>query len=206
MHIVITGGSGFVGQALTHLLVQKGHHVTILTSHPDHRGTNENIQDVGWLSTQDQPENELKNVDAIVNLAGESLNNGRWTQNKKKAILNSRIKATREVIRIIKELKPMPKVLINASAVGYYGMSESLTFDDTSISYADDFLAKVVKRWENEASTAKSLGLRTVYTRFGMILGQEGALPRMILPYKLGVGGRLGNGQQCRFPGYTFGM
>lgn len=194
MHVVITGGSGFVGKALTHRLIQEGHRVTILTRRPDR--TSENVNLVGWLSAKSQPENELKNVDALVNLAGEPLNSGRWTQSKKETILNSRITATKEVIRILKHLDPKPKVLVNASAVGYYGMSNSKTFNEASKSEANDFLAQVVKRWEKEASAAKELGIRTVYTRFGMILGQEGALPRVVQPYKLGIGGTIGSGQQ----------
>ena len=196
MHVVISGGSGFVGQALTHLLMQKGHRVTILTRHPDHKRTSESVHYVEWLSVDSLPENELKDVDAMVNLAGESIGSGRWTQSKKEAILNSRLTATKEVIRILGHLNPKPKVLVNASGVSYYGMSDFKTFNENSKSDANDFLAKVVKRWEKEGATAKELGIRTVFARFGIILGQEGALPPMVLPYKLGIGGPIGSGMQ----------
>ncbi|MBI0581204.1 TIGR01777 family oxidoreductase [Neobacillus cucumis] len=196
MHVVITGGSGFVGQALTHLLIQKGHRVTILTRLSDNKRTSEFVNYVEWLSAESQPENELKGVDAMVNLAGEPISSGRWTQSKKEAILNSRLTATKEVIRILRHLNPKPKVLVNASGISYYGMSDFKTFNETNKSYANDFLAKVVKRWEKEGETAKELGVRTVFARFGIILGQEGALPRMVLPYKLGIGGIIGSGKQ----------
>ncbi|WP_066065192.1 TIGR01777 family oxidoreductase [Neobacillus soli] len=196
MHVVITGGSGFVGQALTHLLTQKGHQVTILTRLPNQKRTSESINYLEWLSADNQPEKELKDVDAMVNLAGEPIGSGRWTQSKKEAILNSRLTATKEVIRILGHLNPKPKVLVNASGVSYYGMSDFKTFNETSKSDANDFLAKVVKRWEKEGALAKELGVRTVFARFGIILGQEGALPRMVLPYKLGIGGPIGGGMQ----------
>ncbi|WP_260286277.1 TIGR01777 family oxidoreductase [Peribacillus aracenensis] len=196
MHVVITGGSGFVGQALTHLLTQKGHRVTILTRLPDHKSTSEFVHYVDWLSADHQPENELKDVDAMVNLAGESINSGRWIQSKKEAILNSRLTATKEVIRILRHLHPRPKVLVNASGVSYYGMSDFKTFNESSESDANDFLASVVKSWEKEGAMAKELGVRTVFARFGIILGQEGAFPRIVLPYKLGIGGTIGSGMQ----------
>ncbi|WHY84616.1 TIGR01777 family oxidoreductase [Neobacillus novalis] len=197
MHVVLTGGTGFLGQALTHLLTQKGHRVTILTRRlPDINRTDEFVNYVEWLSEDNQPENELEVVDAIVNLAGESINSGRWTKGKKEAILNSRLTATKEVIRIIGHLNPKPKVLINASGVSYYGMSDFKTFNETSQSRANDFLAKVVSLWENEGATAQEFGIRTVFARFGIILGQKGALPLMVLPYKFGIGGTIGNGMQ----------
>jgi uncharacterized protein len=99
LHVVLTGGTGFIGQALTHLLTQKGHRVTILTRRlPDHNRTDGSVHYVEWLSADHQPESELEDVDAIVNLAGESINGGRWTKGKKEAILNSRLTATKEVI------------------------------------------------------------------------------------------------------------
>lgn len=197
MHVVLTGGTGFLGQALIHLLTQKGHRVTILTRRlPDINRTDEFVSYVEWLSEDNQPENELEVVDAIVNLAGESINSGRWTKCKKEAILNSRLTATKEVIRIIGHLNPKPKVLINASGVSYYGMSDFKTFNETSQSGANDFLAKVVRLWENEGATAQEFGIRTVFARFGIILGQKGALPLMVLPYKFGIGGTIGNGMQ----------
>lgn len=197
MHVVLTGGTGFIGQALTHLLIHKGHRVTLLTRRlPNRQRTDEFVHYVEWLSEESQPESELVDVDAIVNLAGESINSGRWTKGKKEAILNSRLTATKEVIRILGHLNPKPKVLVNASGLSYYGMSDFKTFNETSQSDANDFLAKVVRLWENEGASAKEFGIRTVFARFGIILGQKGALPLMVLPYKFGIGGTIGNGMQ----------
>ncbi|MBO1005950.1 TIGR01777 family oxidoreductase [Pseudogracilibacillus auburnensis] len=196
MHIVIAGGSGFVGQILQEMLLSSGHQVTILTRSIEKFEQVENLRAVEWLREDSKPELKLGKVDAIVNLAGESINGLRWTKLKKKNILASRILATKEIIRIIDQLPEKPEVLVNASAVGYYGMSESATFTETSESKASDFLASVVKIWEKEAQAATDLGVRTVLARFGVILGNEGALPLMVLPYKLGAGGTIGTGRQ----------
>lgn len=196
MHVVITGGTGFVGSALVDDLVGNGHEVSILTRHPEGKPETDNVTYVQWLTNGSTPENHLRDVDAIVNLAGEPIQSGRWTSKRKQRILNSRIKATQQVIDLIKELEPKPEVLVNASAVGYYGMSETETFTEDADLHANDFLAGVVRRWEEEAIQAETFGVRTVLTRFGVILGKEGALPRMVLPYKMGIGGTVGSGKQ----------
>lgn len=196
MNIAITGGTGFVGNALTDSLIKDGHHPYILTRYPSGKPAKTNVTYVEWLGENSRPEKDLHGIDAIVNLAGESINSGRWTEERKKRILNSRIEATREVVRIIGELEQKPEVLVNASAIGFYGMSETETFTEESASIADDFLAKVVQRWENEAEQAEEHGVRPVFTRFGIILGEEGALPRMVLPYKMFAGGTVGSGEQ----------
>jgi uncharacterized protein (TIGR01777 family) len=196
MNIAITGGTGFVGSALTDHLVKDSHNIFILTRHPKGKPEKQNVTYVEWRGKNSQPEKELKDLDAIVNLAGESINSGRWTEERRKRILESRIEATQEVIRIIEHLEKKPEVLVNASAIGYYGMSETETFTEKSAVKADDFLAGVVRRWEKGASKAEEHGVRTVFTRFGIILGQKGALPRMVLPYKLFAGGSVGSGEQ----------
>ncbi|MCJ7842160.1 TIGR01777 family oxidoreductase [Lederbergia sp. NSJ-179] len=197
MHIVIAGGSGFVGQALKQRLLNEGNQVTILTRNPSKFESSERLQYVEWLTHNSQPEIQVEKVDAFVNLAGESINGLRWTKAKKERIIQSRITATKEVLRIIENLHPKPKVLVNASAIGYYGMSETETFTEEAHSNAHDFLATVVKKWEELASTAEKWGVRTVYARFGIVLGKKGgALPFMSLPYKLGVGGTIGSGKQ----------
>ncbi|MBS4178658.1 TIGR01777 family oxidoreductase [Lederbergia citrea] len=190
MRVVIAGGSGFVGMALQERLLHAGHEVMILTR------AKKRPYEVEWLTPESKPEHYLGKVDAIVNLAGESINGLRWTSSKKKRILESRIIATREIIRIIQSLDKKPEVLVNASAVGYYGMSESETFTESSQTEADDFLASVVRKWEEEAGVAEQLGVRTVFARLGIVLGNDGALPLMALPYKLGAGGTVGSGRQ----------
>lgn len=151
MHIAIAGGSGFVGQELQKQLLEANVQISILTRSPEKIQTNQQIRAVEWLTEDSKPEEELESVDAIINLAGESINSGRWTEQRKKRILHSRMKATKEINRIISVLQKKPEVLINASAVGYYGMSETATFTEDSQSNATDFLAQVVQHWEKEA-------------------------------------------------------
>ncbi|MDQ0300828.1 uncharacterized protein (TIGR01777 family) [Salibacterium salarium] len=196
MNIVITGGTGLIGSTLTGYLTEQGHHIYILTRNCKNQQNKENITFVPWLTTDHYPEKELPNIDAVVNLAGSSINK-RWTSQHKKAILNSRIQATREVKRIISEMNKKPDVLINASAIGYYGISNQTVFTEDSLPQNRDFLQDVCERWENEASKAEEMGIRTVYARFGLILDErKGALPKIMLPYKMFAGGTIGSGKQ----------
>jgi uncharacterized protein (TIGR01777 family) len=176
-------------------LIKEGHEIFVLTRDPGKIKTTDSIKAVWWLKENSSPEEELQEIDAIVNLAGESIN-GRWTKEKKQRIVSSRIKVTREIIRIMEKMEQKPGVLVNASAVGYYGMSEMASFTEEATRHAEDFLAKVAREWEEEAARAEKLGVRTVYTRFGVVLGNQGALPLMVLPYKWGVGGTIGSGRQ----------
>jgi uncharacterized protein (TIGR01777 family) len=196
MHIAVTGGTGFVGSALTKVLTDNGHRVTILTRNRERKAKQAGVSYVRWLTEGSRPEDEMRDVDVIVNLAGESINSGRWTEKRKMRILQSRLKATDAVLKIIENLEKKPDVLVNASAVGYYGMSETATFTEENRSAADDFLAKVVRQWEEKAAKAVGFGVRTVFARFGVILGESGALPKMIFPYKIGIGGTVGSGRQ----------
>lgn len=196
MHIVISGGSGFVGKELQKYLIDKGHQVTILTRSLEGKQGLDGVKIVEWMNKGNRPEAELAHVDAIVNLAGESISGTRWTKTKREKILSSRINTSKEINRIISNLEKKPDVLIQASAVGYYGMSEDEIFTENSSSKANDFLATVVKEWELEAEKVQSLNVRTVFTRFGVILGNGGALPLMVLPYKFGIGGTIGSGKQ----------
>ncbi len=195
MKIAISGGTGFVGEALTEHFTSQGNHVFILTRNPDGRPPKENVTYVKWLS-EDADYTELAGVEAFINLAGETIN-GKWTDEKKDKILSSRIQATREMLRIIEKMDPKPHTLINASAIGYYGTSENEKFDEQTTDAGNDFLAKVTEKWEAEAIRAEQYGVRVVRTRFGLILDkEEGALPRMALPYKLYAGGPIGSGDQ----------
>lgn len=196
MKVAITGGTGFIGQAVTKELVSKGHHVIILTRNKQNKQEEKNVSFVEWLKDSSQPEKELDGINAIINLAGENLNSGRWTETKKREILQSRISATKETIRIIDAMTNKPEVLINGSAVGFYGTSFTKTFTEKDEQPGDDFLANVVVRWEEEALKAPS-ETRVVCTRFGIVLDDdEGALQKMLLPFKLGLGGKLGTGEQ----------
>lgn len=195
MKIAITGGTGFVGKELTALFLNLGHEIIILTRNP--KPSENGIKYVEWLAPDAAPEKQLEGIDAFVNLAGSSINDGRWSDEQKKEIYDSRITATTEVLRIIRELAKKPHTLINASAVGVYPASENVTYTEASADFGDDFLAKTVIDWEKLADQAKSFGVRVAYGRFGIVLGKgEGALPLMALPYKLFAGGTVGSGKQ----------
>ncbi|MCA0989366.1 TIGR01777 family oxidoreductase [Guptibacillus algicola] len=196
MNIAIAGGTGFVGNALTESFVNDGHKVFILTRSPENKPAQEGVTYVKWLKDDAQPEKQLQNLNAIINLAGESINSGRWTEDKKQKILDSRISATREIVSIIEKLDHKPRVLVNASATGFYGSSLDKSFTENDTVPGSDFLADVTYKWEKEAMRAQNFGVRTVLTRFGIILGEEGALPLMTLPYKFYMGGKLGDGRQ----------
>ncbi len=195
MKVAITGGSGFLGQVLTDLLSKEGHEVYILSR--SNRKSENNIHAIQWLSGESKPENFLNGIDAWVNLAGVSINEGRWNEGQKQKIYGSRMKATEEMIRIIDTVEIKPTVLINASAIGIYPPSETATYTESSTERGSDFLAKTVQDWEQKAMGAEQFGTRVAYGRFGIILGKdEGALPLMALPYKMFVGGKVGSGKQ----------
>lgn len=194
MKIAIAGGSGFIGKAMCSAFIAQQYEVYILTRQPEQLHKEAGATYVRWLHEGDHPENELEGVDAIINLAGLSLSSGRWTAARKARILESRSTTTQEIIRIINAMKQKPAVLLNASAVGYYGISRDHQFTEQDIVPPSDFLATVVNSWEQEALKS---GIRTVLMRLGVVLGAgEGAFAKMLLPYKLYVGGRLGSGDQ----------
>ncbi|GAA3733746.1 TIGR01777 family oxidoreductase [Salinicoccus jeotgali] len=199
MNVLITGGSGFVGSRLTKILQEENDHVYILTrsdrksEHPFVHFIKYNPDDPSddsWM--QDLP---LK-VDIIYNLAGASLQE-KWTDSHKAAIYESRMKVTRMLRMWAEQAEITPQVLVNASAIGYYPVSENVQYDEGDAFVEHDFLSEVVVAWEAEARKFEALGTRTVFTRFGLILDKdEGALPKMALPYKMGVGGPIGSGNQ----------
>lgn len=195
MKIVIAGGSGFIGQKLTTTLHEKGHEIIILTRRMQQSlGT---ISYVQWLQEGDAPETKIEHADVFINLAGVSINDGRWTVKHQKEIYESRMIATDELLRIISTLRKKPSVLVNASAIGIYPASENKIYTESSTEVADDFLAKTVHDWEEKAAHVEESGIRAVFMRFGVVLGTEGgALPLMATPYKLFVGGTVGSGKQ----------
>lgn len=195
MRIVIAGGSGFVGTKLTEVLINEGHEILILTRK---KMVNDNaITYVQWLQQDTYPEQEIGEVDAFINLAGVSINDGRWTTDHQKQIYESRMTATDELLRIMSTLPKKPSVLINASAIGVYPASETAIYTEKSPEIANDFLAKTVYDWEQRAATIQRDNIRVVFVRFGVVLGKdEGALPLMVLPYKFFAGGTVGSGEQ----------
>lgn len=195
MNIVIAGGTGLIGSGLVKKLSGENHHIYILTRNSAKKTNSNKITYVNWLNSGDQPEKKLQDIDAFINLAGETINS-RWTKEQKEKILISRLDATNNCIDLIKKLNKRPNVFLNASAIGFYGTSLENTYTEDSRP-GNDFLATVVKKWEEQALKARDLEIRTVLLRFGVVLANNGgALQKMILPYKLFAGGNLGSGKQ----------
>jgi len=193
MTILVTGATGFVGRRVCELLSQSGHTVIALSRDPT--GAKRRVPALAKALSWDALEEALKSCDAVVNLAGESIA-GRWTTSKKQAIRDSRVGGTRNLVAGLAKLDSRPKVLISASAIGYYGDREEETLTEDSPPGAD-FLAQVCKDWESEALTAQSLGVRVVCARLGLVLGPGGGSLQALLPlFKLGLGGPLGSGKQ----------
>jgi hypothetical protein len=193
MKVLISGGSGLVGSALTNTLRADGHVVT----HFIRPGGKAASGDVLWnpsRATVDVP--ALEGHDAIVHLSGASIADGRWTDKRKATLRSSRVDSTRVLVDSLTHLKQRPRVFVCASAIGYYGDRGDELLTESS-GYGNDFLSILCRAWEAEAGRASANGIRTVIARFGVILAtQGGALPPMLTPFKLGVGGRLGSGKQ----------
>jgi uncharacterized protein (TIGR01777 family) len=195
MKIVLAGGTGFIGKVLTDELLAKGYEIIILSRNK--QSVEGNITYVKWLQDGVFPEKIIKNADAFINLAGVSINEGRWSANHQKQIYNSRMEATDELLRIIASCDQKPSILINASAIGIYPTSKSASYNEKSKEVAKDFLGQTVNDWEQKAATVEKDGIRTVFMRFGVVLGRNGgALTPMLLPYKLFAGGTVGSGEQ----------
>lgn len=202
MKIAITGATGFVGSRLVERLHKEGNQIVVLT-----RNTTSarkifpveafgNVEIVAYTPTTSGAwQDGVGGCDGVVNLAGEPIAEARWTPEHKREILNSRQLGTQKIVEAIAKANPKPRVLVNASAIGYYGTSETATFDESSTS-GKDFLAQVCQAWEAEAQKVKDAGVRLVILRFGIVLGLGGALGKMITPFKLFAGGPIGSGRQ----------
>lgn len=198
MKILIAGGTGFIGKQLCQEFLSAGHQVAVLSRNPSQaQGTlPENVEVIGWNNSEGvMSDKAIQGVECIVNLAGESIGDGRWTKVKKEGILGSRIKTTQAIVEAIKNQGVKPKVLISASAIGFYGpcQDEELT---ESAPAGQDFLAAVCRAWESEAYRAEHPGVRVATVRIGVVLGNGGALERMMLPFKFYIGGPTGSGNQ----------
>jgi uncharacterized protein (TIGR01777 family) len=198
MRIIITGGSGLVGQALTESLTADKHEVTILSRHPERvKSLSAGVKVKKWDGRSAAGWGHLANgADAIVNLAGENIAAGRWTDERKQRIRESRVNAGRAVVEAVRAATNKPEVVIQASAVGYYGArgAEEVT-EETS--RGDDFLTQVCMDWEASTTPVEELSVRRVIFRTGVVLSpKDGAFPKMVLPFKLFAGGPLGNGRQ----------
>lgn len=197
MKVAITGATGFVGSRLVERLSAEGHQILVLTRNlAAAQKVFPNLEIVAYTPTASGAWQEaIALCDGVVNLAGEPIAEKRWTPQQKQEILNSRKLGTQKIVEAIALANPKPKVLVNASAIGYYGTSETATFDETSPP-GKDFLAEVCQAWEAEAQKVTQAGVRLVILRLGIVLGQGGAIAKMIAPFKVFAGGPLGTGRQ----------
>jgi uncharacterized protein len=191
MRVLISGATGLIGETLIPPLEAGDHRAIRLTRSP------RSSEDVGWdPSAGEIDASRLDDIDAVVHLAGESIAEGRWTAAKKARILKSRTRGTRLLAEAISNLSEPPRVMVSASAVGYYGDRGNELLREESGS-GSDFLAEVCKAWEAAADPAREAGIRVVHPRFGLVLSTEGgALARMLPVFRLGGGGRIGSGRQ----------
>ena len=194
MHILITGGSGFIGSALCPTLADQGHRITVVSRHPQ-RTAGQFTGDITTVDSLDALSDEAA-VDAIINLAGAPIIAKRWTAARKQVLLNSRIDTTHKLIRYIEGAARKPACLISASAVGYYGdQGDQVVTEQTAPK--PDFAHSLCERWEQAALEASELGVRVCLLRIGLVAGRGGGfLQRMLLPFKLGLGGPIGAGTQ----------
>jgi uncharacterized protein (TIGR01777 family) len=206
MNILMTGATGLVGTALAKTFTAGGHTVYRLTRAGTRKPSAEEagVFDLPWNSSSGEIGGFARSdalqvpatVDAVINLAGAPVVGDRWTKERKALLRSSRVDTTRGLVSAIAKMEKRPRVLISASAIGYYGNRAEEVVTEQS-EPGTDFLAELAKEWENEAVKAEKFGVRVVLLRFGIILAKQGgALPQMMLPFKFGLGGKLGSGRQ----------
>ncbi|HMV47114.1 MAG TPA: TIGR01777 family oxidoreductase [Blastocatellia bacterium] len=197
MRVLVTGATGLIGRALCLQLASEGHEITVLSRRPDAAHVVPSARTFGWNPEVESPPREAwQGVEAVIHLAGEPVAAIRWTDEHKKRIRDSRVKGTRHLVAGMKELSVPPKVFVSSSAVGFYGNRGQESLDETSSS-GKGFLTEVCVEWEHEAASAGQLGIKTSLVRVGVVLSEHGgALEKMLPPFKLGLGARLGDGQQ----------
>lgn len=191
MKVLISGPHGLIGSALRSFLTTGGHSVVGLTR------SKSNENEIAWDPEAGKLDaSQLNGIDGVVHLAGESIASGRWSEKVKQRIRDSRIKGTTLLCKTLAHLDNRPKVLVCASAVGYYGNRGDERLDENSTP-GNDFLAQVCKEWEAATEPARAAGIRVVNLRFGVVLSSAGgALAKMLTPFKMGVGGVVGDGKQ----------
>ncbi len=188
--ILITGSSGLVGSALTRLLSSQGYSVGRLLR-------SQQAEQPFWdINRKQLVLKEFANPDVVIHLAGENIGNGRWTEAKKRKLIDSRILSTRLLVEHFKETSPAPKLFICASAIGFYGNRGREKLDETS-SAGDDFVSRLALQWEESSQEIQEAGTRLVNLRTGIVISKKGgALAKMLLPFKMGLGGQIGSGEQ----------
>ncbi len=202
MKVAIAGATGFVGTRLVEKLQAAGHQVVVLSRDAAKAGrvfpasAYPNLEVVAYTPAESGDwQNSIAGCDGVVNLAGVPIAEERWTEARQQAILDSRRLTTAKLVEAIVNANPKPSVFVSASAIGYYGTSETAEFDENSPA-GNDFLAAVCKDWEAAAQPAKNAGTRLAILRLGIVLGMGGALAKMLPPFKLFAGGPIGTGKQ----------
>jgi uncharacterized protein len=198
MKVAIAGATGFVGSRLVERLQSLGHEVVVLTRNPTAARQKFPIavyKTVEILGYDADWQSAIATCDGVVNLAGTPIAEQKWTPDYKQQILDSRLQTTANLVTAIAEADPKPKVLVNASAIGFYGTSETGEFNEQSPA-GNDFLAEICGKWEAEATKVVATGTRLVILRLGIVLGMGGALGKMLTPFRLFAGGPIGSGRQ----------
>jgi uncharacterized protein (TIGR01777 family) len=191
--VLVTGATGFIGSRLVASLTDAGHQVIALVRNPAKAELL--APPITLITSLDQLPEDAK-IDAIVNLAGEPIGNGLWTDTKRRKILDSRIGMTDDVIRLIARLERRPAVLVNGSAIGWYGLWQDQPLTESAKAHGC-FSHELCAAWEQTARRAAEYGVRVVYLRIGLVIGTEGGLlTRMLTPFEFGLGGPIGSGKQ----------
>lgn len=197
MKVIISGSSGLIGSALIDSLRPEGHSICRLVRSSSSAPADASSRMIRWEPPSGSIDlAAMEGADALVHLAGASVAGGRWTVSRKELLRRSRVDSTRHLVSALAQLKNKPRVFVSASAVGYYGNRGDEILTEVSPP-AGDFLAQLCRDWEKEAAAAERESIRTVILRFGIVLApQGGALHQMLMPFRLGLGGRLGDGRQ----------
>lgn len=197
MKVLVTGATGLIGKTFCQLLAREGHELAILSRQPEKAQVVPKAKAWRWQAETEVPANEVwAGVDAVIHLAGEPVAGSRWTEAQKRRIRDSRVLGTRNLVEGMKRAAIKPQVLVSASAVGFYGDRGEEQLDESSAA-GKGFLSEVCVAWEREAERAAESGVRVALVRIGVVLSQQGgALEKMLPPFKLGLGGRLGSGRQ----------
>lgn len=197
MRVLITGGSGFVGQRLCQQLAQQGHEMQVVSRRPhqvrERLPSGCDIRDHAQAFIESPP-------DALINLAGESIAGKRWSDEQKAKLINSRVEATEQLVALCEQLKangqPLPAVMVSGSAMGYYGDQGKRVVIEETLPH-EEFAHQLCKKWEAAAQPVEALGIRLAILRTGLVLDAGGgSLQKMLPPFKLGLGGRFGSGEQ----------
>ena len=202
MKIAVTGATGFVGSKLVARLVDESHDVKVLTRSVEKARkvfAAPKLKDLDYVAYKPTESGDwqaaISGCDGVINLAGEPISE-RWSAERKRRIIDSRQVGTQKLVEAIKNAEQKPSVLVSGSAIGFYGTSESAEFFETSEPAENDFLSKVCQGWEAAARKAKDYDVRVAIIRTGIVLGNGGAIAKMLPPFKLYAGGPIGSGQQ----------